>query len=400
MRRTVFELDLDLDLRLAAVGMGEVKSGRAPVGNGSYGGPEPQTRTVIVAPRTAFWHAPTMRFACRVLAWNESSRQCRFPMRPKQPFLQRWTVTLCLVGFGFGITASSAADPETTAPSPWPIYTLQADKTWQINLPQGKRLDASALLRQPDGTLLTVNDQETAVYRMIFRDESRSVDLAPLEGCLTREQLAPYAPQKIQRYDLEGLAQDDQGRLYISEEANRWILRWDPAHQKVERLEIDWTPVKKWFAPLDFNASFEGIAIGGKRLFVANERQKGRLIVVDLESLKIIDNFMVAQAGSESDDVHYTDLCWADNALWVLLRDVRKLLKVDPDAKRVLAEFDFTAMERTGENAYGALFAPGFMEGLSVDNDFIWLLSDNNGMGRKANLSDKRPTLFRCPKPR
>ena len=40
-----------------------------------------------------------------------------------------------------------------------------------------------------------------------------------------------------------------------------------------------------------------------------------------------------------------------------------------------------------------------FAKGVSVDQDFIWLLSDNNGMGRKAKLSDKRPTLFRCPKP-
>ncbi|MGE3309505.1 MAG: esterase-like activity of phytase family protein [Limisphaerales bacterium] len=332
---------------------------------------------------------------------NRWSRPARFA---------RLAGAACVI-LAFGSVSSFAADPDSDpdagsgvpaaspASAPWPIHTLNADKIWHVNLPRGRRLDASALLRRSDGTLLTLNDQETAVYRMVFREGTNAVDLLPLENCLTREQLAAYAPQKIQRYDLEGLAEDSKGRLYVSEEANRWILRWDPVHGKVDRLEIDWTPVKKWFAPLDFNASFEGIAIGGGRLYVANERHQGRLITVDLETLGVIDDFRVAPAGIDSDDIHYTDLCWADDALWVLLRDVRKLLKVDPKAKRVLAEFDFTAMERARENAYGVIFAPGFMEGLSVDDRHIWLLTDNNGMGRTANLSDKRPTLFRCPKP-
>ncbi|MBL9126949.1 MAG: esterase-like activity of phytase family protein, partial [Verrucomicrobiales bacterium] len=252
---------------------------------------------------------------------------------------------------------------------------MSADRTWLVNLPGGKRLDASALLRRPDGTFWTVNDQATAVYAMSFRAATNEIDLNPIEHCLTREQLAPWAARKVQRYDLEGLAQDTEGRLYVSEEANRWILRWDPRSKIVEQLPIDWSPVKKWFAPLDLNASFEGIAVGGNRLYVANERQKGRLIVVDLDSLKVVDDFMVAPAGSESDDVHYTDLCWAEDHLWVLLRDVRKVLQVDPATKRVLAEFDYTAMERARDNAYGAFFAPGFMEGLSVDADYLWLLT-------------------------
>jgi hypothetical protein len=329
-----------------------------------------------MAPAPRLWQPDRMRFAFR-------ARQ----------------VTLALAAWWLiaGIQAPAA---DSAPPPPWPLHTLQADRTWLLNLPQGQRLDASALLRRPDGTFLTVNDQDSVVYSMRFLEGTNAIDLTPLPECLTREQLAPFAAQKFKRYDLEGLAQDREGRLYICEEGNRWILRWDPRTTKVERLNIDWKPVERWFSAADSNASLEGIAIGGDRLYVANERQIGRVIVVDLATLKVIDDFMVAPAGSQSTDVHYTDLCWADDALWVLLRDDRKLLKVDPTAKRVLAEFDFTAMERSRENAYGALFAPGFMEGVWVDQDFIWLLSDNNGMGRKVKLSDKRPTLFRCPKPR
>ena len=138
-------------------------------------------------------------------------RVCQIPC--VRTFLHRasWCLILA-VGF--------AQAAETPPPATWPLHVLKADKVWFVNLPQGKRVDASALLRRPDGALLTLNDQATALYRMNFREGTNSIDLEPLPGCLTREQLAPFAAEKIQRYDLEGLAQDPQGRIYISEESN------------------------------------------------------------------------------------------------------------------------------------------------------------------------------------
>ena len=81
------------------------------------------------------------------------------------------------------------------------------------------------------------------------------------------------------------MTEDDLGRIYLCEEANRWILRWDPRTKTVERLDIDWTPVEKYFSS-DRNAAWEGIAIHGQTLYVANERKKGRIIAVDLNTLE------------------------------------------------------------------------------------------------------------------
>lgn len=39
------------------------------------------------------------------------------------------------------------------------------------------------------------------------------------------------------------------------------------------------------------------------------------------------------------------------------------------------------------------------MEGLAVNRDFIWLVTDNNGLGRVRHREDLRPTLFQCPRP-
>lgn len=280
----------------------------------------------------------------------------------------------------------------------WPRYVLNAESSAQLNPPEGERFDASGLLITSDKSLLTLNDRRLGLYRIEWQPGAPSANLTLLPDCFTSAQVERYRTQKIGNYDTEGIAQDAQGRLYVCEEANRWILRWDPAILRVERLDIDWSPVKKYFSS-DRNASFEGLAVGGNRLYVCNERQTGRIIVVDLSTLQVIDHFAVRPFGVEARDVHYTDLCWRPEGLFVLLRESSVVLKVDPISHRVLAEYSFASMERRPEVNYYTLFPTSTMEGLAVDHDWIWLLTDNNGLGRIRYTKDIRPTLFRCPRP-
>ncbi|MBU6401125.1 MAG: hypothetical protein KGS61_12460, partial [Verrucomicrobia bacterium] len=99
--------------------------------------------------------------------------------------------------------------------------------------------------------------------------------------------------------------------------------------------------------------------------------------------------------------VHYSDLCWFDGALFVLLRECHVVLEVNPASHRVLAEFDYAAMENAPEAAYYTLYhyPMGTMEGLAVSRDCFWMVTDNNGLGRIRYPRDLRPTLFRCPRP-
>jgi hypothetical protein len=276
---------------------------------------------------------------------------------------------------------------------------LTADAWWLLSHPE-RRMDASALLRLPTGEFWTVNDQVAGVYRVEL-GSSRNAELIRVPNLFTPAHCSALleTPFPRARLDCEGMALDAKGRIYVCEESRRWILRWEPGAAEIARLHIDWSPVRQFFHPTDANASFEGIAIGRGCLYVANERQSGRLIVVDLESLTVVDHFVVAPSDTIGNDIHYSDLCWADGSLWVLMRDVRRILRVDPDARRVLAEFDFSAIETRREVAYGSFFAPGFMEGLWVDDTHFWLLSDNNGVGRRMDTRDSRPTLFRAPRP-
>src|SRR5438045_3639163 len=111
------------------------------------------------------------------------------------------------------------------SPTGPPRHSLEAAQTWQLNLPDGERFDASGLFRLPDGELLTVNDRRAGVWRIQFLKGTNAADLVRIPDCFTGAQLAPFAAEKRGRWDCEGICRDDQGRLYLCEEANRWIMR-------------------------------------------------------------------------------------------------------------------------------------------------------------------------------
>jgi hypothetical protein len=98
-------------------------------------------------------------------------------------------------------------------------FTLHAAHVWQMNLPQGRRFDASGLFLEKSGDLLTESDQQIGVFRIRFHPGSDSVDLERIPDCFTPSQLSPFAAQKVGRYDCEGVTEDDQGRIYLCEEA-------------------------------------------------------------------------------------------------------------------------------------------------------------------------------------
>ena len=302
-----------------------------------------------------------------------------------------------LLLFGSLLTASFA-EAQTVLPQ-WKHYTLKAKRAWQLNPPQGRRFDASGLLLTPDGSLLAVNDRGASLYRIAFRAGEDAADLVLLPDLFSPARLAALAGQKAGRYDCEGIARDDQGRLYLCEEGDRWVLRCDPATKRVERLHIDWAPVQRSFSQFDRNASFEGIAVGNGKLYLANERNTARIIVVDLASLTVVDDFEVVPPSINAFFVTYSDLSWFDGALFVLMRESYVVLKVDPTTHKVLAEYDYNQMENAPSVAYYKQYPIGTMEGLAVDRDFIWLVTDNNGQGRLQSPEDKRPTLFKCPRP-
>lgn len=314
-------------------------------------------------------------------------------------FWKRWICAgVAMKALGLGAFGAEVAAPAMPAGAGVPsVHVLKADRRWLLQTPAG-RYDASALLRMPDGTLLTVNDKELPLCRLRLGtgETARVVPesaMFPVEAVRAASASPRYIP------DIEGIARDDAGRLYICTEGTRWIFRCAPDGGGVERLEIDWEPVRRWFAPKDGNAAWEGIAVGGDRLYLANERSTGRIVVVDLKTLRVTEDFRVAPGGYGDGDISYSDLCWFEGDLWVLCREARKVLRVEPSRRAVIAEFDFRELEGASENAYLTALPYGFAEGLAVESTHLWLAVDNNGLPRRSSPTDSRPLLLRCPRP-
>lgn len=250
----------------------------------------------------------------------------------------------------------------------------------------------------PDGQLLTVNDKDGAVFSIHFGASPPEARLVLETNLFAPSELALFATKRRGHYDSEGLARDEAGRIYLCEETYRWILRCEPKAGAVELLNIDWGKARAFFSE-NRNASFEGIAIHGDRLYVANEREIGRILVVDLRTLKLVDDFQALPLGIKSGDIHYSDLSWFDDSLWVLCRENRCVLRVDVKSHDTLAQFDYGNIELAFENRYAQPYPFGFVEGLAVDANWIWLVVDNNGFTRVVALNDWRPTLWRCRRP-
>ena len=98
-----------------------------------------------------------------------------------------------------------------------------------------------------------------------------------------------------------------------------------------------------------------------------NERKLGRIIVVDLATLKVEDDFTIRPAGSFALDIHYSDLCWFEGALYALLREESMVVKIDPKSKTIVTEYTFAALEKAAPLGYDAYLGTGVMEGLAVD---------------------------------
>jgi hypothetical protein len=297
-------------------------------------------------------------------------------------------------------TFPAAGDGESLHAAPLTRHVLRADAAWLLNLPDLEPFGASGLLQLPSGDLLTVNDRGVEVFRISFQTGTNAANLVMCTRLFNERQLRHLSDSRTRRYDVEGIARDDQGRIYLCDEAERWILRCAPSGDRAERLEIDWTPVRHLFSRTSRNASFEGIAIGGSRLFLANERSQATIIVVDLHTLEIVNHFAPRPAGLWIWEPHYSDLSWHEDILYVLVRESHIVLAVDPVTGRVLTEYDFKAVERDPEFEHERVYPfVGVMEGLAVDREHIWLVTDNNHRPRVRYPQDFRPVLFRCPRP-
>lgn len=291
-----------------------------------------------------------------------------------------------LIWTGFAIPSFADENAEKI-----PTSHLILEKAWRLDGAKG-RFDASGIERGTKGELLIVRDVELAIYTVSFQEGS---DLATLS--LHKQ----YSTQKAnhhlgaKRFDIEGLAMDDEKILHACDEYERRVLRF-PKPNLIEQIQIDLSEASAFFNSRNRNASFEGIAIGEGRLYLANERSQGRLFEFDLKTGKMIRSF-VCRPQSPLPDVHYSGLDWHEGKLFALLREDRSIVEINPRTQKIDRIFRYDRIEHSPKHRYRTIIPfSGVMEALLVEGNLIWLLTDNNGQSRISDSSDTRPTLFRC----
>ena len=305
---------------------------------------------------------------------------------------------LTLLAASLMLTLGCARDHKVAPPdilgqlAPFEEHVLELDSWWILEHPHGRQFDASGIARLDDGRFLFVNDKENAILSAIVEGPTGAVVRVEEFVQIRR------GGRRASRLDLEGLTIDRDGRVYVCAEVGRRIFRVNPADRSVEEIEIDWSAVDEFFGA-DANASLEGIAASDLSLYVVNERSQPRIIEIDPRRGAAVDSFVVSPPGSASWVLHYSGIEFHRGAMFVLLRFHKTVLEIDPVRRRVVAAYDYGAIEGSRELAFRSGSLTGFMEGVWVDDDFIWLLVDNNGQSSYARRGDIRPILIRCRRP-
>ena len=296
------------------------------------------------------------------------------------------TLTVC------GLSGSGCRTMGQIGSQKHPTLALEIESSWRLDS-QSTRFDASGIERGPNGDLLVVRDSELAVYVVKFRENS---------GVARLVRHARYAVDGsgrdvgVGRFDIEGLAVDEKGDVFLCDEYARRVLRFTPRGD-LESIPLELTGAEEFFSSIDANASFEGIAIGNGNLYLANERNRGRLLEIDLETGRLLSTFEARTGTSAWPDPHYSGLDFHNGRLFALLREEQAIVEIDPQDKAVTRVMRYHDIEFDRRHRYKTLvpFA-GIMEGVLIENGVVWLLTDNNGEARVADDTDARPTLFRC----
>jgi Esterase-like activity of phytase len=247
------------------------------------------------------------------------------------------------------------------------------------------------------GHLITVSDKhDTGVYEIVPGDSSAAlrpfVTFAPPGG--TSEKL-----------DLEGIAVDEDGSLLLASEEFFRVLRVSMSGEATWLIPSVETLGQSVGLFQKDNADLEGVArLPDGGLLLAAEREPRGLI--ELSSSRdgsggrawaMPRSIYPVPAGRRPD---FADLAVADGKVYALERNSHLVVRLER-TKGGWEEREAWSYARTENDRRYAYenAAYGVAEGLAIDGDHVFLVTDNNRLGRREDLADHRPLLFVFARP-
>jgi len=201
------------------------------------------------------------------------------------------------------------------------------------------------------------------------------------------------------KYDLEGVAVLDDGKLWACDERDRLLLEFDPVKRTLRQVAgyRELAAGDDRLAAGRINNGFEGIAVTGSRLFLAHEMYPNLIVRYTLAGGKVAMDSVLEIKGSSD----ITSLESDGGALYALGRTGSLVYRLDPASGNVTAVASFG---READNpAYRYRQQMDYFrnsEGLAVGHERIFIVLDGNFQTGLDNENERRPLLLIYKRPK
>ncbi|WP_444946384.1 esterase-like activity of phytase family protein [Microbulbifer sp. VTAC004] len=259
------------------------------------------------------------------------------------------------------------------------------------------------------GRLLAVSDKNSGeIYTLKLRDgDADLVSHLQLDGLGVPEHDEPVSFweafkelfRPADELDFEGVSCDGSTIYLVSEHYNRIAVVSDQG--KASWQEYLWSPAAKSQGYLQkANASSEGLVKAGDVFWVAMEREpRGLLKLNSSGGASVFSLPSVAGLDFRGRSEDLTGLDYYDGALFTLERNAHAVCRRALPSLKAEWCLDYHALEVSPERVYEET-RYGKGEGLAVNQQGIFVVLDNNNVGRALAPDDKRALLLHLAFPR
>jgi len=205
----------------------------------------------------------------------------------------------------------------------------------------------------------------------------------------------------LHSFDFEGITHDDAGNFFLASESQCRILKVPAKDGNAGWMDVNLKPVGVKTGLFQVrNAGLEGICyVADKKLILCAERQpRGFLEVNPAQNPASILAYQSEQSMfkfPKEISKDFSGLYYFQNAVYVLERNAFVISRLKREGNYLVESIGWSYRHIETARAYRyADMTYGKAEGICIDDNYIYIVIDNNGDHRDGNPDDRRPLLM------
>jgi uncharacterized protein YjiK len=278
------------------------------------------------------------------------------------------------------------------------IISLKLVRALPVQYLQNEPIEPSGLAIYNSELYTVSDDHDSLIFKLQISEDK--VVLEPFV-----EFKAPPL-KNIKKLDLEGITCDPEGNFYLCSESACQILFVSHDGKEAHWIFESLKPYgeEKGLFQVE-NAYLEGIALSGTNQFILCAEREPRGIIDlhlkdDSAEVRVYNLDKTNREMMKNNFTDFTGLFVEGKTILVLERAASAISRLDytEDTVVVSPVWSYDQIENSDELRYAdTLFRCG--EGLALDDEYAYVILDNNGEARYSNPEDKRPLLFIMERP-